>query len=179
MRWDDRLGEVFEDLEQQAEGLALAQRDAEVAELVRAEYAQVDLVTRLHGSLGRRLQVAVPGVGVVDGVLSRAGADWFLVDAGSCEWLVRPAATGHLRGLAQRAVPVVSRPVTARLGLGSALRSLAQERADVVLHRVDGSATRGVMVRVGADFVDLRSGEGPAGYVETVPFGALAAVRTG
>jgi hypothetical protein len=191
MRWDDRLGELFDDLEQQAEGLALSQRDAEVAELARAEYAQVDLAARLHGSLGRRLVLEVEGFGVLDGVLSRVGSGWCLLGTGSREWLVRLAATGSLRGLVERGLPAEGRPVTARLGLASALRRVAETQAEVVLHRVDGTTMRGRPLRVGADFLDLRTdadGAGPESAgpdsagpdsVRTVPFSALALVRAG
>jgi hypothetical protein len=177
MRWDDRLGDLFDDLEQQAEGLALAQRDAEVAELARAEYARVDLAARLHGSLGRLLVVGVSGVGTVEGTLSRVGAGWCLLESGTREWLVRLAATGSVRGLTEGGGAGWSSAPTARLGLASALRSLAEARAETVLHRLDGSMSRGVLGRVGADFVDVRSGP-PSGYLETVPFEAIAAVRT-
>ena len=181
MRWDDRLGDLFADLEQQADGLALSQRDAEVAELARAEYAQVDLVSRLHSSIGRRLLLDVEGFGVLEGELSRVGEGWCLVGSAGQEWLVRLAATGSLRGLAERGVPVQARPVTARLGLASALRRVAEAQADVVLHRVAGATTRGRLLRVGADFLDLRAegdGSGPSGSVQTVPLAALAVVRT-
>ena len=36
MRWEERLLDLFDDLEQQADGLALAERDALVAEQSRA-----------------------------------------------------------------------------------------------------------------------------------------------
>ena len=180
MRWDNRLAGhfdgLFDDLEQQAEGLALGARDADVAEQRRWEYAQVDLPSRLFASVGDRLLVSVAGVGAVDAWLRRAGDGWLLLDAGSQEWIVRLAAVGSLRGLADRAVAAPARSVTARLGLGSALRGVAETRADAVLHRTDGSLLRGVLGRVGADFVEVRTGE--AGTVEVVPFGALAAVRT-
>lgn len=178
MSWDERLGELFDDLEQQAEGLALSQRDAEVAELVRAEYAQVDLTARLHGSLGHRLLLDVDGLRVLDGVLGRVGSGWCLLDSGAREWVVRLDAVRSLRGLGERVVRAQARPLAARLGLASALRSVAQAQVDAVLHRVDGSATRGRLERVGSDFVDLRVGDRDAGYLETVPFVALAAVRT-
>jgi hypothetical protein len=45
-----------------------------------------------------------------------------------------------------------------------------------VLHGTDGSLLRGVLGRVGADFVEVRTDE--RGVVEVVPFDALAAVRT-
>lgn len=181
MRWDDRLGDFFEDLEQQADGLALSQRDAEVAELARADFAQVDLAARLHASIGHTLLLEVEGLGVLDGVLTRVGSGWCLLGSGPQEWLVRLAATASLRGLAERGVPAQARPVTARLGLGSALRRIAEAQVEVVLHRVDGTATRGRLVRVGADFLDIRrdaDGAGPADSVQTVPFSAVAAVRT-
>ena len=63
MRWEYQLGDLFDDLEQQAEGLALTERDALVAEQSRAEYAQVDLTARLHASRGTRLVLQVSGVG--------------------------------------------------------------------------------------------------------------------
>ena len=44
----------------------------------------------------------------------------------------------------------------------------------MVLHRIDGSATRGVLVRVGADFVELPQRRGPGRPSTSVPFGALA-----
>lgn len=172
MRWRDRLGDVIEDLEQQAEGLALAARDAEVAEQSRAEYARVDLSARLHASLGSPLSLSVRGVTALEGVLSGVGSGWVLVDGAGVEWVVPLGAVLSLRGLADRGVPVEARPLTARLGLASALRRVAEERAEVVLHRTDGSLDRGVLARVGADFLELRVRD-----IEVVPFAALAAVR--
>jgi len=177
MRWRDRLDGldgVLDDLEQQAEGLALAARDAEVAEQSRAEYATVDLSSRLHGSLGRPLVLAVRGVGRLEGVLAGAGAGWLLMDTGVQECLVAMAALVSVRGSADRAVPDAVRPLTARLGLGSALRRLAEEQGEVLLHRVDGTVARGVLGRVGADFFELWERE-----AELVPFAAVAAVRRG
>ncbi|HYO41409.1 MAG TPA: hypothetical protein VER39_17330 [Nocardioidaceae bacterium] len=178
MRWDDHLTGVFEDLEQQAEGLALAERDAEVAELLRAEYAAVDCAARLQGSLRQSLVLRVSGVGSLQAVLSRVGAGWCLLDAGSTEWVVRLAAVASLRGLAERAVPEQARPILSRLGLASALRGVAEARVEAVVHCIDGSATRGILLRVGADHIDLVTGEAGSGLVETVPFAALAAVRS-
>ena len=61
MRWDEHLDGLLDDLEQQAEGLALAERDALVAEQRRAEYAAVDLSGRLHASVGDALRLDVRG----------------------------------------------------------------------------------------------------------------------
>ena len=177
MRWDDRLGDLFDDLEQQAEGLALAERDAEVAEQSRAEYARVDLAARLHASVGARLRVTVPGVGPLDGLLRRVGDDWCLLEVGEREWIIRTSAAGALRGVADRAVPEPLRPVTARLGWASAMRGAAAGRGDVVLHRWDGTRDRGALGRVGADFVELL-GEDGAGQLAVVPLACLVAVRS-
>jgi hypothetical protein len=177
MRWDDRLAEVFDDLEQQAEGLALVERDAEVAEQRRAEYARVDLAGRLHASVGQRLWLSLVGVGPLEAVLSRVGDGWCLVATGD-DWIVRLAAVASVRGLPDRAVDPGLRPVTASLGIGSALRGVQDGRGEAVLHRVDGSAVRGALGRVGADFVEVRTGEQGAGRIEVVPFATLAAVRS-
>ena len=178
MRWDDRLAEVFDDLEQQAEGLALVERDAEVAEQRRAEYARVDLTGRLHASVGQRLWLSVTGVGPLEAVLSRVGEGWCLLTAGD-DWIVRLAAVGSVRGLIDRAVDPGLRPVTGRLGFGSALRGVQDGRGEAVLHRVDGSGVRCALGRVGADFVEVRTGEPAAARVEVVPFSTVAAVRSG
>lgn len=178
MRWDDRIAGLFDDLEQQADGLALAERDAEVAELSRAEYASVDLAGRLHGSVGARLRLAVAGVGQLDGVLSRVGEGWCLLDTGSDEWIVRCQGIGSVHGLSDRAVPAASRSAAARLGLASALRRVVDARGTAVLHRLDGSLSRGRLGRVGADFVEVAGETGRPDAVETVPFAALAAVRS-
>jgi hypothetical protein len=184
MRWEEMLVDLFDDLEQQAEGLALAERDTEVAELGRAEYAQVDFAARLHASVGHRVVLVVAGLGHVEATLARVGTDWLLAESDQYEWILRTAALEHVRGLSDRAVDERARPVPARVGLGSALRSVAEARSTVVLHRTDGGSVRGQLRRVGADFVELWVSEhaeswrsDTAGHVEVVPFGALAAVR--
>lgn len=180
MRWDERLAGLFDDLEQQAEGLALADRDVEVAEALRAEYSQVDLASRLLASLATPLSLTVEGIGAVDGVLRRAGDGWCLLDARPQEWVVRLGAVTALRGLADRGLVATARPLTARLGLASVLRGVAEARCETVLHRVDGSTLRGGLARVGADFVEVvELGEArDAARVDVVPFEALAAVRS-
>lgn len=175
MRWDVRLQALFDDLEQQATGLSLAERDAEVAELRRAEYAGIGLTSRLRASVGARLLVDVLGVGPVEGELHRVGDGWLLIGAVQ-DWVVAAAALGSVRGLPDRVAPAGPSPVQARLGIGSVLRGLAATRSEVVVHRRDGRSTRGTLGRVGADFVELRAAEG--GHVEVVPFTAVAAVRS-
>lgn len=181
MRWDRSLLDLFEDLEQQAQGLHLLERDAEVADRSRAEYAQVELVSRLHASVGGRVVLGLAGVGIVDGLLARVGADWCLVQTGKeREWVVRVAAVRRARGLSPRAVSEVARPAVARLGFGSVLRGIAEARASSVLHHLDGSQTQGRLGRVGADFAELFpvDQEQPwPGDADVLPFAQVAAVR--
>lgn len=185
MHWDDALGHLFEDLEQQAEGLRLADRDAEIAERIVAEYAEVDLASRLHASAGSVIWLDVLGTGAVGGNLARIGRDWCLLEgtaglggAGQ-EWIIRLDAVRRAQGLSDRAVSEPARGVATRLGLGSALRTVGESRAPVVVHHLDGAQTTGVLARVGADFVEIRpagtDGESRRGAVPTdlVPFAAL------
>jgi hypothetical protein len=176
--WEQRLLAVFDDLEQQAEGLALAERDARVTDLSRAGYGEIDLLARLHGAVGTGVALTVAGAGRVRGTVVRAGADWLLLDDGGHEWLVRPAAVVEARGLPDRAVEAAGRPLTARLGLGSVLRSVAADAEPVLLHRTDGEVLGGRLHRVGADFVEIVD-DGQAGGVAVVPWHAVAAVRRG
>ena len=53
MVWDERLFDLLDDLEGQAEALYAAERDAELADRSRAEYASVTLESRLMASTGR------------------------------------------------------------------------------------------------------------------------------
>jgi hypothetical protein len=177
--WEKRVLDLFDDLEQQAEGLALAERDAAVAELGRAEYAEVELLSRLHASVGHLVQLHVRGPGTLRGNLRRVGAGWCMLSAeppATAETVVSTAALLSARGLSPRAVPDAARGPLARLGLGSVLRRMAEEPEDVVLALLDGEARRGLLRRVGSDFVELA---GADGGTEVVPFSALAAVRVG
>lgn len=179
MTWEERLLDLFEDLEQQAEGAALAARDAEVAELARAEYSEVDLDSRWHASVGREIQVAAVHGLVVRGRVARVGDGWCLVARssdgaeGDREWILALRAVVAVRGLSPQARTEPLRPVTGRLGLGSALRGIAEERAAVTVVRGDGTHRRGRLGRVGRDFVELQADDGAT---EAVPFSAVVAV---
>ena len=176
VRWEERLLREFDDLEQQAEGLHLAERDATVAELSVSEYAEVELASRLHASVGAPVTLALLGASSVDGVVERVGRDWLLVGQNQTETVVRMAAVTRARGLSTRAVPEEARSLLARLGLGSVLRQLAAERENLVLTLSDASQLRGVLWRVGADFVEVAT---ESRHVEVVPFAALVTVRRG
>ena len=54
MSWEESMFAVFEDLEQQAEGLHLVERDAEVADLTVAEYCRISLASRAARVVGLR-----------------------------------------------------------------------------------------------------------------------------
>ena len=175
--WEERLLEVFDDLEQQALGLALAARDAEVAERARDHYSEVDLSSRLHASVGSSVELVVPGVGVVRGRLLRVARGWCLVepaDAPGREEILNLAGLQSARGLTHRAAPEPVRGLTSRLGIASALRGVASEQEPVVVVRSDGEVRRGRLGRVGADFVELVA---ETGAVEVLPMAAVAVVR--
>ena len=179
MTWEQRLLDLFEDLEQQAEGAALAARDAEVAELARAEYSEVDLASRWHASVGNDVELHGQHGLVVRGRIARVGAGWCLVVGGSArerpeEWLCPLTGVVTARGLSAQARPPSTRPLTGRLGLGSALRGVAEDRAPVLLVRSDGERRHGRVGRVGKDFLELLRDDGG---VEVVPFSAVAALR--
>jgi hypothetical protein len=130
------------------------------------------------------LLLDVGGPGPLDGRLVRAGDGWCLLDVEGVEWVVVTAAVRAVRGLVDAGRAPEVRPLTARLGLGSALRGLAGGRAEVLVHRVDGSTARGLLGRVGRDFVELlvndETGDGPAGrgHLAVLPFATLAALRS-
>ena len=51
MTWEEQLFSLLDDLEQQAEAAYDAERDVDLADRSRAEYAQVTLASRLMASL--------------------------------------------------------------------------------------------------------------------------------
>lgn len=188
MHPDDSLFALFDDLEQQAAGLHLAEREAEVEELAVAEYAQVTLVERLHGARGSPVRLRLVDGDLLSGTLRRVGRDWLQVDdPHGCSWLVRIGAVAAASGLGTRAVNEDALPVTARLSLRSALRALAEARGQCVLHLVGGDRVEGVPGRVGQDFVEIHPTDpatervaggrahGPA--VQVVPLSGLVALR--
>lgn len=176
MAWEEELFELLDDLEQQAEALYDAERDVELADRSRAEYQQVTLASRLMASVGAQLRLDVRGVGPVSGSLERVGTGWCLVSGVAQDWVVNLAAVSAAVGASGRSVPEVAWSPVARLGLGSALRRLADAGERCVLRLVDGGAHDGILRRVGADFVEVVVGEDRR--TELVAFGSLAAVQS-
>jgi len=176
MAWEEELFALFDELESQAEAAYARDREAELVDRSRAEYAEVTLAARLMASVGRELAVEVRGIGTLHGTLERVATGWLLLSAGAVDWVVRQDAVGSVLGASERAVPAVAWPAVARLGLGSALRRLAESGERCLIHRIDGQRHEGVVRRVGQDFAELVTGE-PARIV-LVPFEALAAVQS-
>lgn len=186
MRWDD----LFGDLEAQLDAAEVASVDAEVADRTRRESAQLLLAERLAGSLGGRVGLHVQGAGRVDGRLVEVSGQWLLLasdtGAGDEQVLVAVSALQAVADLAPTSDPTASPAVgqRVRLGLGVALRAIARDRLPVVVHLTGGGTVEGTLERVGADFVEVT--EHPAGEVRprrsggvrTVPFAALALVRS-
>ncbi len=177
MTSDDPVHRLLADLEAEAADLARTTRAADVAEQARLEYAEVDLASRLRGSLQRRVRVTVEGVGRLSGLLVGTGRDWIAVDPGSPSGqpldVVAVAALLQVEGLGERVVLEVARSPLARLGLGSMLRRLEERDALVLLTTRDGVSRSGRLARVGADFAEVDTEEGAV----VVPFTALARVR--
>jgi hypothetical protein len=167
---------MLDDLEGQAEGLHLAERAVEVHELSVAQYAEVDLVGRLHASVGRAVRVGTTDGRDLHGRLDGLGSDWLAIDgeAGAC--VVPLAGIALLGGLAAGSVPEAARPLTSRLSLRAVLRRLAAEGEPCALHLDGGRTLRGVPERVGADFVELTQPEHPLPV--TVPVAAIAVLQT-
>jgi hypothetical protein len=157
MDWDDQLFSLLDDLEQQAQALYDADRASELADRSRSEYASVTLVSRLMASVDGDLTVDLLGVGPVSGRLRRVGPDWCLVHGAAAHWVVRLAALRGVEGASARSVPEVAWSPVSRLGLGSALRRLADTGVDCRLHAIDGTVRDGRLTRVGADFAEVLS----------------------
>ena len=177
MAWEEDLFAFLDDLEQQAGALYDLERDAEVADRSRAEYQQVTLASRLMASIGHEVALEVRGPGPVTGTLERVASGWCLVHGGGQDWVVRLAAVQTVTGASERSVPEVAWSAVTRLGIGSALRRVAEAGERCVLHTLDGGRVDGRPRRVGADFVEVRLGEA-GDRVALVAFEALAAVQS-
>lgn len=174
MAWEDELFALLDDLESQASAGFAAEREAELADRSRAEYQQVGLAARLMASVGREVAVSVAGVGLLHGTLDRVATGWLLLRTGEQDWIVPQIAVAAVQGASERAVPPVAWEAVARLGIGSALRRLAESGQRCLVHLRDGSRHEGELRRVGADFVEVHD----AGRFTLVAFSALAAVQS-
>ncbi|MGY2702448.1 hypothetical protein [Nocardioides sp. HB32] len=174
MSWEEEVFALLDDLEQQAEALYAAERDADLADRSRSAYREVTLASRLMSTIGDELRLDVAGVGAVTGVLERVGDGWCLVKGTAQDWVVSLPAVGAVAGAAERSVPEVAWSPVARLGLGSALRRIADTGERCVVHLRDGTTYDGPLRRIGADFAEVAL----AGRTVLVAFGGLAAVQS-
>jgi hypothetical protein len=172
--WEEQLFSALDDLEQQAEALYDAERDLDLADRSRSEYAQVTMDSRLMASLDAALTLELRGVGRVSGTLQRLGTGWCLLHGAGQDWIVRTAAITVVHGMSPRSVPEVAWSPVTRLGLGSALRRLAEAGERCVLHLVEGAQHEVVLTRVGRDFVE---GANTGDRTVVVPFVALSAAQ--
>jgi hypothetical protein len=176
MSWEEELFDYLDDLEGQAAALFDADREPEIADRSRAEYQQVTLASRLMASTDRGVTLEVLGVGSLTGRLARVAAGWCLLEGPGQDWLVSLDSLATVHGVSDRAVPELAWPAVSRLGLGSALRRLAESAEPCTLHLTDGRRHDGTLHRVGADFVEVSTGE--ARRLVLVGFGQLAAVQS-
>jgi hypothetical protein len=177
MGWEETMFALFDDLEQQAEGLQLAGRDADVAELTMAEYSRISLGARLHASLGLELRVRLVGGHVVAGRLARLGEDWLLLVDRSAEWIVRYDGIASLVGLSPRADSEQTWSVVDRLSLRAVLRRLSGANEPCLVHFIDTQHVEGRIGRVGRNFFELHAGEGSEAQVQLVPVAPVAALQ--
>jgi hypothetical protein len=174
--WEEELFAYLDDLEGQAAALYDAERAPELADRSRAEYQQVSLASRLAASVDLEVTLELLGVGAVNGRLARVATGWCLLRGPGQDWVVRLGAVAAAQGASDRAVPELAWPAVARLGLGAALRRLSDQAEPCSLHLTDGRRHDGTLLRVGADFVEIATGE--AGRVVLVAFTHLAAVQS-
>ncbi len=177
MSWEESMFAVFDDLEQQADGLHHLERDAEVADLTVAEYSRVSLASRLHASLGQVLRVRLLGGHVVAGRLARLGEDWLLLADGVSEWVVRHQGVVTVSGLSVKAHSEDTWPVVDRLTLRAVLRRLSTANEACLVHFCDDQQVEGRIGRVGRDFFELTVGESGDRLVQAVPNAAVAALQ--
>jgi hypothetical protein len=184
MRWDA----LFEDLEAQLASEHLLGLESEISERARVEIAGIGVSDRLRGAIGQKIGVRLRSGTLVSGALSHVGSEWLVLDEGRHQWLVPIAAALTYQGLGRQARASRSK-TPQRLGLASALRMLARDRAELAVHLLDWTPEErrmsGVIDRVGNDHFDLAvmmPGEvrraGNVVSVATVPFQSLAALRS-
>lgn len=182
MTSDARLFALFDELEQEATAAYDRERVLEVGDRSRAEYRAVTLASRIVASVDSEVAFDVQGVGTVRGVVARTGDGWCLVRAAAADWVVALAAVETVRGASERSRPEVTWSPVQRLGLGAALRRLADAETECVLHQRSGARHECVVRRVGADFVEVAVRGGRGGRERRtvlVATSAVAAVRSG
>ncbi len=179
VRWES----LFNDLESQLRSMSSDEEESEISERTRSEQSRLMLVQRLDGQRGNPLGVVTRGGRSLFGVLAHVGSQWIAMGVENRTVIVPLASIQVLRGL-RREVGQPLSGVQARLGLGSVMRELSRDRAQVSLWLgLPATCCSGVVDRVGADFLELGSvaaGDerrtGSVREVLTVPFASIDTV---
>lgn len=176
MSWDEELFALFDDLESQAAALFGAEREPELVDRARTEYAQVTLASRLMASLDAEVGLELHGVGTLRGPVCRVGSDWLLLRVAGRDWIVRIGAIDLVRDASPLSVPEVAWSPVASLGFTSALRRIAESGERCVFHLLDGGRHEVLVRRVGSDFVEAVL---PSGQAALFALDQLAAAQSG
>lgn len=165
MLWDD----VFAELQAQFVAAEREEEELRIGELVAAEHAGVTFADRCRSRHGQQLTVRLRDGSHRTGQVRDATRTWVMLAERERRSLV-PLTAVVLAWPLHGSAPEPGR-VEARIGLGHALRALA-ERSLPVLVRTHVGDHRGRIVRVGADHLDLA---GPAEVV-TIAWQGLSSV---
>jgi hypothetical protein len=175
---DDLVRWLEDDLAAQAHAWGAADRDAELADRLRTEWARTPVADRWRAAArdAVAVEVEVEGAGQLVGEVVDVGADHAALrgERGQRTW-VATRAVRQVQGLPASAV----RPATeveGRWTLAAVLRRLGAAGEPLVLVRRDGAVLAGVVALVGADHVDVLPDGGRRGRV-TWPLGEVAVVR--
>lgn len=174
MQWE----RLIEELEASVDADERRELVAEVADRTRHETGRLHVVDRLRAATGGEVTIGLDGWGPVRGRVGRVGPDWLLLDgAAMSQLLVVTSAILWMEGLTTRAVdPAAVSVVDHRLGLRAVLRATARDRRTVHVRLRDGKECRGVVARVGADFLDLGSEPRGAATERCVLLAAIALI---
>ncbi|GAB3296994.1 hypothetical protein GCM10027298_07730 [Epidermidibacterium keratini] len=133
-------------------------RDAEIADRIRREVAQIAMLDRLRAAEGQGVVLHLAPDRVHRGTIRQVGADWLLIaePAGECLVALRHVQTiDGLGTLTAAALQAPARRIFEGMDLRYALRGIAVDRAQVRVGLAGGAELTGTIDRVGADFIDV------------------------
>lgn len=179
MRWEA----LFADMEAQLEAAERLALESEISERARMDQSAIEFADRLRGQTGHFLKFRLQGGRTFAGTLTHTGSGWLMLEEGVRSVLIPLGAVRFVEGLTRSTAPAGAAGGR-RLGLASAFRALARDRAEVMVYLGDegGGYVSGTIDRVGRDFLEmavLPAGEprrpGNSGTVYAVPFAAVTA----
>ncbi|MCQ1955078.1 hypothetical protein NNX39_00980 [Arthrobacter sp. zg-Y826] len=151
MRWDA----LFRDMEAQLAAAAGLAAETEISDRVRMELREISLQDRLRSQSGKQLVFDLGTAGMLRGTLRHVGEGWVSLEQERGAALAVLSQVVAVRGMDRFASPTTGK---VRLGVTSALRSIARDRSAVVVRSAgapaDG-ALHGTIDRVGSDFLEL------------------------